>query len=99
MVQFSNPYMATGKNHNFNYTDLCQQSNVLAFNIVSRFVIAFSSKEQASLKSRRFDPWTGRIPGREGIATHSSLLARRIPRPEEWRAAVHGVARSRTRLK
>ena len=51
------------------------------------------------LKSRRFDPWTGRIPGREGIATHSSLLARRIPRPEEWRAAVHGVARSRTRLK
>ena len=35
------------------------------------------------LKSRRFNPWTGKIPGREGAATHSSLLACRLPRTEE----------------
>ena len=26
MVQLSHPYMATEKNHSFDYTDLCQQS-------------------------------------------------------------------------
>jgi len=31
MVQFSHPYMTTGKNHSFDYMDLCQQSNVSAF--------------------------------------------------------------------
>ena len=35
----------------------------------------------------------------EGIATHSSILAWRIPTDTEaWRATVHGVAKSRTRL-
>ena len=27
MVQFSHPYMTTGKNHSFDYTDLCWQSD------------------------------------------------------------------------
>ena len=31
MVQHSHAYMTTGKNHSFNQTDLCQQSNVSAF--------------------------------------------------------------------
>jgi len=31
MVQLSHPYMTTGKNHSFDYTDLCWQSNVSAF--------------------------------------------------------------------
>ena len=31
MVQFSHPYMTTGKNHSFDYTDICQQSDVSAF--------------------------------------------------------------------
>ena len=31
MVQFLYPYMTTGKNHSFDYTDLCRQSNVSAF--------------------------------------------------------------------
>ena len=31
MVQFSHPYMITGKNHSFDCMDLCQQSNVSAF--------------------------------------------------------------------
>ena len=30
-VQLSHPYMSTGKNHNFDYSDLCWQSNVSAF--------------------------------------------------------------------
>ena len=29
------------KNHSFDYTDLCQQSDVSAFNMLSRLVIAF----------------------------------------------------------
>ena len=28
MAQFSNPYTTTGKTHNFDYTDICWQSNV-----------------------------------------------------------------------
>ena len=31
IVQLSYPYMTTGKNHSFDYIDLCQQSNVSAF--------------------------------------------------------------------
>ena len=31
MVQFSHPYMTTGKNHSFDYAELCQQSAVSAF--------------------------------------------------------------------
>ena len=39
-------------------------------------------------------------PLEEGMATHSSILAWRIPRTEEpGGATIHGVAKSRTRLK
>ena len=31
IVQLSHPYMTTGKNHSFDYTDLYQQSDVSAF--------------------------------------------------------------------
>ena len=31
MVQLSHPYITTGKNHSFDYTDLCWQSNISAF--------------------------------------------------------------------
>ena len=34
-------------------------------------------------KRCRFDPWVGKIPWREGMATHSSILAWRIPWTEE----------------
>ena len=34
----------------------------------------------------------------KGMATHSSILAWRIPWTEEEQAAVHGVAKSRIRL-
>ena len=49
------------------------------------------------LECRRpgFDPWVGK----ESTATHSSILACRIPMDREaWRATVHGVTKSQTRL-
>ena len=44
--------------------------------------------------SERFGPWVGKIPLEEDMATHSSILAWRIPWTEE--AAVHRVAKSHT---
>ena len=38
-------------------------------------------------------------PLEQGMATHSSILAWRIPRTEEPGGGVHGVAKSRTQLK
>ena len=39
------------------------------------------------------------VPLEEGMATHSSVLARRIPMHRgAWQATVHGVAKSQTRL-
>ena len=35
----------------------------------------------------------------EGMATHSSILAWRIPWTEDWWAIVHRIVKSRTRLK
>ena len=39
------------KNHSFDYTDLCQQSNVLVFNMLSRLVIAFLPRSKCLLIS------------------------------------------------
>ena len=53
------------------------------------------------LQCRRpeFNPWVGKIPLEEEMATHSSILACRIPMDRgAWPAAVHGVAKSRTWL-
>ena len=42
MVQLLHLYLTTEKNHNFDLSDLCEQSDVSAFlNMLSRFVIAF----------------------------------------------------------
>ena len=35
------------------------------------------------VKRRRFDPWLGKIPLEEGMATHFSILAWRIPWTED----------------
>ena len=44
-----------------------------------------------------FDPWVGKIPWRRGMATHSSILAWRIPMDRgAWWATIHGVAESGT---
>ena len=42
-----------------------------------------------------FNHWAGRSP-EEGMATHSSMLAWRIPQTEEPGGLVHGVAKSQT---
>ena len=43
-------------------------------------------------KRRGFDPGVKKIPLEEGMATHSSILAWRIPMDRKaWQAAVHGV--------
>ena len=46
-----------------------------------------SSKEPACQcrrpNRRRFNPWVGKIPLEEGMATHSSILTWRIPGTEE----------------
>ena len=39
------------KDHSFNYTDLCWQSDVSAFNMLSRFVIAFLARSKCVLIS------------------------------------------------
>ena len=45
-------------------------------------------------RRRRFDPWVGKIPLEEEMATHSRILAWRIPQTEEpGRATVQGVTK------
>ena len=61
----------------------------------------FKSHIQVSWKLQcrrtRFDPWVSKIPWREGMATHSSVLARRIPMDRgAWWASIHGVTKSQT---
>ena len=41
MVQLSHLYITTGKNHSFDYVDLCWEVISLLFNTLFRFVIAF----------------------------------------------------------
>ena len=47
-----------------------------------------------------FDSWVRKIPyGKQGMAIHSNILAGRSPLDGgAWRATVHGVAKSQTRL-
>ena len=40
-------------------------------------------QRRASLVAQRFDPWVGKIPLEKEMATHSSILAWRIPWTEE----------------
>ena len=51
IVQLSHPYMTTGKKHSFGYMDLFWQSNVSAFNILSRLVITFLPRSKHLLIS------------------------------------------------
>ena len=51
-------------------------------------------------KKGRFDPLVGKIPLEEGVATHSGILAWRIPKDRgAWWAMVHRVTKSQTQLK
>ena len=47
-----------------------------------------------------FNPWVGKIPLEEDMATHSSVLAWRIRMDRgTWRATVHEVAKGQTQLR
>ena len=56
MVQLSHSYMTTGKNHSFDYMDLCRQSSVSIFNMLSRLVIAFLPRSKHLLISWQESP-------------------------------------------
>ena len=51
MVQLSHPYMTTVKKHSLDQTDLCWQSNVSVFNILSSLVITFLPRSKHILIS------------------------------------------------
>ena len=61
--------------------------------------VALVVKKNPTCQSRRCerrdsDPWVGKIPLEESIATHSSILGWRIPWTEEvWWVTVHRVER------
>ena len=46
MIQRSHLYITNGKNPNFDYTDLCRQSDVSAFSMLSRLVMAFLTRRK-----------------------------------------------------
>ena len=50
-VQFSHPYMTTGKTIALDYMDFCQQVMPLLFNTLSRFVTAFLPRSKCLLIS------------------------------------------------
>ena len=51
LVQFSHPYMTTGKTIALTCMDLCQQNDALFFNMLSRFVITFLPRSKCHLIS------------------------------------------------
>ena len=58
VVQLSHSYVTTEKYHSFDHVDLCQQRNVSAFNMMSRFVIAFLPRSKHLLISWLQSPST-----------------------------------------
>ena len=48
-LQLLHPHVCHWKNHSFDYANLCQQSNVSAFNMLSRLVIAFLPRSKCLL--------------------------------------------------
>ena len=62
-------------------------------------LVAQMVKNQRAMQETWVRPLRWEDPLEEGMATHSSILAWRIPMERRaWRAAVHGVAKSQTRL-
>ena len=65
MVQLSHLYITTGKNHSFDYVDLCWEVISLLFNTLFRFVIAFLWRSKHLLIS--WLQWF-RIPRKENLS-------------------------------
>ena len=69
------------------------------FSFTNNFGNTQTAKKLPAIRTPGFDPWVGKIPLEVGMATHSSILAWKIPQTEEpWWATVHGVAKSQTQL-
>ena len=52
-------------------------------------------KKLPAIREPGFNPRVGKIPGRKGMATHSTTLAWRIPMDKgAWWATVHRIAKS-----
>ena len=78
----------------------CQMGSApfsVALHITEGFPCSSVGKKLQSLQCRRpgFDPWIRKILKKE-MATHSSILAWRIPWARAWRATVLGSQESDT---
>ena len=87
MVQLSHLYMTTRKTISFDYTDLCQQSDVCLL-ICSLGLHSFSGctvlkNLPANAGKRWVWPLCQEDPLEKEMATYSSILASEIPRTEE----------------
>ena len=60
------------------------------------FLVAQTIKNLPAMREMRVQSLGWEEPLEKGMATHSSVLAWRIPRPEEPGEIVHGVAKSQT---
>ena len=50
-----------------------------------------------AVQETRLDPWVGKIPLKEAMATHSSILClENFMDREAWQATVHGVIQTST---
>ena len=65
--------------------------------IASGAVVKESACQYSRCRRHGFDPWSREEPLEKGMATHSSILAWRIPWTEEP-GVIYGVAKSQTQL-
>ena len=67
--------------------------------MIQAFLVAQTVKNLSAKRETWVQFLGSEDPLEEGMATHSSIFAWRIPKDRgAWRSAVHGVAKSRTRL-
>ena len=60
-------------------------------------LVAQMANNDPAMPETGFNPWVEKIPLEEGLATHSSILAWRIPMDRgAWWVTVHGVGKSQT---
>ena len=71
------------KNHSFDYMDLCRQSDVSAFNMLSRLVIAFLPKSKCLLLSWQQSPSTVILePEKRKSSTFPPSICRKVMGPD-----------------
>ena len=73
-VQLLHVYMTTGKSISLDYTDLCRQSDVFAFNTLSRFVTAFQPRSNRLLISWLQSPSTVTLEPRKRKSVTASTF-------------------------